>query len=265
MKFFTLDPKRICLGAPGSHFDFGAVQGLLSTMRSHHNVSIINYGRGWTDFDETWAHALNLAESGEATHFAMLHSDVNPCPGWLDMLAWQLDKLDADLISVPSPLKDERGLTSCGIGDVETPYFAYRRFTVRDVLSFPETFDAATVGYPGKVLLHNTACWLCDLRKPVFFKTDEAGELLAHFAFPKSVIRGCDGKWMARWESEDWFFSRQLHLLGAKTYITRAVRLTHRGPNDFPNYRPWGTFENGDEDTAVRWRNNGETCKAQMT
>jgi hypothetical protein len=50
-------------------------------------------------FDQLWAMALNHADAGEATHFAMHHDDVGTGPDWLGVLLAELDRLDADLVS----------------------------------------------------------------------------------------------------------------------------------------------------------------------
>jgi hypothetical protein len=246
---------KVRLGVPGTHFDFGCISGILqTTMNGRHEVSVGNSGTGFTDMERVYCDALNLAEAGQITHFAMLHSDVNPQPGWLDTLIDVLDEKDADLISSVVPIKDSRGLTTTGIGDIDDPWTPCRRFTVREVLAMPEVFDAETAGYPGGMLLHNTGCWTCDLRKPVFYKTDDAGKLTAHFEFRQQIARGTDGRWEAQSESEDWHFSRKLFELKAKTFATRKVKLTHRGPNDFPNYTDWGDDVDGDAALAHKWR-----------
>jgi len=253
MKIVQNEKYKVRLGIPGKVFDFGSVIGLVHATRSGHSVTISNFSRGWTDFEEIWADALNAFEAEEVTHFAMLHADVAPQIGWVDTLIQELEHREADIVSSIVPIKDSRGLTSSGIGDPEDRWNPFRRFTMREVMKFPETFSAEEIGYSDKFLLHNTGCWLCDLRKPLFSAADANGELIAHFDFPKKIIRDSAGKWIPAWESEDWFFSRKLHELQAKTCITRKVKLTHRGPVDFPNSEPWGAFENGDDNTRYKW------------
>jgi hypothetical protein len=229
------------------------VQGVFTASLQRHDVFITNAGTGWDDFNSVWCDALNAAERGEITHFAMLHSDISPDAGWLDVLLDELDRLDADLVSVPSPIKDVRGLTSSGIGNPDNRWSPLRRFTVRELERFPETFDAGDVGYAGLPLLHNTGCWACDLRRPSFFQEDD-GNLVAFFDFPRRVYRAENGSWVNACESEDWYFSRMLHNLGASTFITRKVKLCHRGVMDFPNHGNWGTYLAGDENTKALWR-----------
>ena len=245
--------RRVALGFPGPTLCFGAAKGIMQASLGAHEVVLLNSGTGWDDFNTVWTNALNLFEKGEVTHFAMLHSDIIPDPGWLDILINEMERIHADLVSAVSPIKDVRGLTSCGIGDLSDTWLPYRRFTMREIVEYPETFCITDTLYPDKFLLHNTACWTCDLRNPIFFETDKSGCLKCFFNFPRRAFRGPDGLWTTACESEDWFFSRQIYMLGAKTFITRKVRLYHKGSTDFPNDRPWGTYEHGDEDTRARW------------
>lgn len=249
---------KVMIGPPGPNFSWGTVKGLFALTTSKHEVKFINSGNGFDDFDAVWTDALNASEEGKITHFAMLHLDVHPIVGdeeplWLDVLIEELDRLDLDLVSTVIPLKDFTGVTSSGIGDPGDPWSPLRRLTMREVAGLPPTFDAAMLGYAGLPLLHNTGCWACDLRKPVFHREDADGTCGAYFAFPERVHRSkITGKWEHSRESEDWFFSRCLHRLGAKTAITSKVRLTHLGKAGFRNYGPWGTQEH-DEGTAGKW------------
>jgi hypothetical protein len=227
-------------------------------------VEITNSGTGWDDFNAVYCTALNSAEQGRCTHFAMLHSDIVPDHGWLDVLLEEMDRTGAHLVSAVAPIKDRRGVTSTGIGNPDNRWGPFRRFTVRELENFPETFNADDAGYPGGILLHNTGCWVADLRKPEFFETDEQGHLRAMFAFPRRVKREpmLNNIWHNACESEDWYYSRQLHDLGCKTYVTRKVKLYHKGSADFPNRGAWGSYLKGDDDTRLYWDPEGH---AEMT
>ena len=250
-------PAKVFIAAPGSTFSFGVLSGLQQGSLGAHATTVHNSGNGWDDFDGLWADAMNAAERGEATHFAMLHSDVNPAPGWVDLLLAELQQREADLVSAVVPIKDRRGVTSCGIGDFGNPWSPFRRFTMGEIMSLPETFGLAETPYAGdpeKYLLHNTGCWACDLRRPIFSAVDETGALRCNFGFPRRIARNENGLWVKLRESEDWYFSRQIALLGARSFLTRKPKLVHRGVVDFPNSEPWGTYRNGDEDHASKWR-----------
>jgi|GEM_PF-1929246 len=251
---------RIYLAVPGKNVCWGTVMGVVRSTAKHECLPF-NGGFGFSgqeDFNVLWADAMNLYESGEITHFAMLHGDISPDPKicWLDVLLQEMDELNASLVSVASPIKDGRGLTSVGICDLEDQWRPFRRFTVRECLEkLPPTFNNVDAGYPERPLLHNTALWVCDLRRPVFRTVTNTGELDMYFRFPTRAIRGEDGKWMHQRESEDWAFSRDLWNRGVKdTYITTKVRLVHHGSVDFSTHSSWGSFQDGDENTADKWR-----------
>lgn len=245
--------RKIFLAFPGPNLLFGAAKGLMTASLGAHEVAIYNAGRGWDDMNALWVDALNNAERGGCTHFAMLHSDILPDPGWLDTLMCELDDTGADLVSAVAPLKDTRGLTSAGIGDAENPWAPFRRFTMRELMEMPETFSIADTPHTDRYLLHNTGCWACDLRSPLFYAEDEHRCLHAFFNFPLRARRHADGHLVHERESEDWFFSRKLAELGARTLITRKVGLKHVGSMEFGNTEPWGSYRNGDQDTRSNW------------
>lgn len=250
---------RIYLAVPGKRYCWGTVTGVINSTRAH--VAIPYTGgfgfSGQEDFNILWADAHNAFLRGDVTHFAMLHGDITPDPSqrWLDVLLEEMDARGVPLVSAVSPIKDGRGLTSCGIADLDDPWRPWRRFTVREILAMPPTFDNKLAGYPDRPLLHNTGMWVCDLKHPVFQAVNDRGELDLQFDFPTRALKGKDGFFSHRRESEDWLFSRELWQRGVRnTWITSRVKLTHHGAMDFATFNPWGNFLNGDEDTADKWR-----------
>ena len=218
-----------------------------------YDCAILASEGSWDGCNNLLANALNLYDAGQATHFAMLHADISADEGWVDVLYDELRRLRADLVSAVVPIKDHRGVTSCGVIDPKNQWNPLKRFTMREVFELPETFDAADAGFPGYGLLHNDGCMLLDLANPLFRARDEQGVLKASFDFPRQVIYR-DGHYDVRAESEDWYFSRMLHELGARSYITRKAKLVHVGNQVFSNALPWGSYAEGDEDTAGRWK-----------
>lgn len=253
--------RTVQLMCPGSAFTWGTVCGIAQASLGAHRIDLDNNGNGWDDFQHLWAKVLNRAEAGEITHAAMLHSDCVPWPGWVDVLVSECEALGADMVSVACAMKDGRGLLNCGIGITSNRWGSWRRLTVRELQKLPLTFgldDLKRLDYCGdqhddKVLLHNTGCFVADLRREVFRRT-AYGKLIASFDFPTEIARGDGGKWANRRESEDWHFSRQLHMLGAETYITRKVRLAHQGIKRYGNDGDWGDYTDGDEESAANWR-----------
>jgi len=267
----AIERSRIFLACPGRSWGWGTItQGIMQASLGAHEIRLPEScgETGWDDFNALWAAALNQMEAGEVTHWVMCHSDVVPPPGYVDVLRDELEDSGADMVSTPMALKDGRGVLSCGIGDLRNPWGAFRRLTNRELPLLPPRFDMADVARvflaegPGKTLqeegnaylLHNTGLWICDLRRPVFRETRPDGSLAAWFDFPTRVIRGEDGLWQKGRESEDWFFSRQLHKLGAKTCITRRLQADHYGLKAYSTHPDHGSFRNGDEDTAPNWR-----------
>ena len=253
------EKHKIYLAVPGKQLCWGTVTGVCNSTRQH-EATPYNGGFGFSgaeDFNILWTDARNLMEEGKVTHFAMLHGDIAPDPSqmWLDVLLDEMDARRATLVSVVAPIKDGRGVTSTGIADLNDPWKPFRRFTMHEVFRLPETFNNVDAGYPDRPLLHNTGLWVCDLRKPCFRAVGEDGGLDLYFQFPTRAVRDAEGKWAHRRQSEDWLFSRDLWNRGVRdTWATRRVRLIHEGKAGWGTYNPWGSFTNGDEDTAEKWR-----------
>lgn len=191
--------------------------------------------QAWTSllpytFNLCWAGLLNQRSADGLTHFAMLHDDIVPQPGWLDILLAEMDAHDADLISAVVPIKDHLGLTSTGI-DVTGDLWNPRRLTLAEVHSLPETFGDAEAGGP---LVLNTGCWVCRIDRPwaeqVCFRQQD------------KIVKGADGKFEPHTMPEDWDFSRQLRSHGAKLLATRKVQLYHGLPA-YTNARVWGSWK----------------------
>lgn len=266
-----MNQYHIYLAVPGRQFCWGTVTGVINSTTKH-VAHPFNGGLGFSgviDFNILWTDAINCYELGRITHFAMLHGDLQPDEDqrWLDVLIDEMDARDAELVSAHSPIKDHRGLTSSGICDPTNPWGAYRRFTQREILhELPETFDNSLAGYPDRPLLHNTGCWVADLRKPVFHGVRDDGSLRVMFEFPERIVRNGNNTWEHHQESEDWRLSRMLWELGAKnTWITRKVRLTHHGAMAWPNWIDFGNYTDGDENTAPRWRKDRNALPLAMT
>ena len=184
------------------------------------------------------------------THLAFLHGDLAPQWYWVDVLAEEMDRTGVDFISAVAAIKDERGLTSTGVAHPEVTWSSLRRFTTTEMMELPETFFIEDTLYPNCILLHNSGCWLADLRSPVFKQMD-GNELMAHFEIRDRII--CDsGRFKAQVEPEDWFFSRKLHELGANTCVTRKVVTKHYGNYAFRNDYAWGLWKE-DEQTRAVW------------
>lgn len=245
----------VMIGMPGASFCWGSIKAAIEATAVH-AAGLDNSGNGFDDMDILWATALQRAAKGEITHFAMLHSDISPQPGWLDTLIEECDRLDADVVSTVVPMKDFRGITSTGISHPDDKWGGFRRIAINELSALPATFDAADCGYAGWPLLINTGCFVADLRKPIFFKEEDGPtgrQLAIDLNFPRKTFRDAEGNWKFLRESEDWHFSRGLHRAGAKYYATHKNQVRHiSGGVPFPNYGRWGQQDH-DEETRPLW------------
>jgi hypothetical protein len=263
------DKASVLLGVPGNNICFGTVAGIVGATTRGVNITLENSRGSWDNFNTLLADGLNDVRSGDPQksqrYFGMLHADIAPSQGWVDVLLDVLRETGALLVSVAVPIKDKRGVCSCGIGDPTDPWGPYRRLTMHELMkgnlsgqneTFGETFDAASLGYPGWPLLHNNGCWLANLNHWAFHERDANNTLKAFFNFPKRVYFDTEvERFKVAGLSEDWWFSMRLHELGVKSVITRKVCVIHEdGAMAYPNNIAWGAYLNGDEDTAQKWR-----------
>jgi len=179
-------------------------------------------------FNLLWTGAINGRPA--LTHFAMLHDDIIPAAGWLDVLLEELETNDADLVSAVVPIKDGRGLTSTAV-DCNPDKWNPRRLTMHEICGLPDTFGTEHVGGP---ILLNTGCWLARIDRPWAESV--------RFRQQDEIRKGESGLFEAHTIPEDWDFSRQLHERGAKILATRKVKLHHSMPG-FTNERPWGAWK----------------------
>jgi len=235
---------------------------------------------------------LNAQESGmNITHFIMLHNDVVPESGWIDILMEEILACGADLLSVAMPIKDLKGLTSTAIDSLDDPYEVERRITMTELYRLPPTFGIKDIpGYGDRRLLANTGCFVMDVTKPWFsavWKEEELAsyklrkmaacqanpshkaELLAIADSLKDlepvpgklkltntstdrVGRRADGQWQGEHSPSDWGLSRIIQNMGGKVMVTRKLACLHMGQLPYDNQKPWGDEET-DMALAHKW------------
>ena len=141
-------------------------------------------------FNSFWCSALCLQEAGEEiTHFAMLHDDIVPESGWLELLYEEIEACGADVLSAVVPLKDSYGLTSTAISGPDNPFIRERRLSLEEVYRLPETFTIEDTGYLDRMLLANTGCWICKFDRPWRKEEDENGDLKVFFTINDRIRR----------------------------------------------------------------------------
>lgn len=203
-------------------------------------------------FNNLWCCLHNLMRQGhEFTHFALLHDDILPDCGWVPTLIDELERIDADFLSVVVPIKDGRGLTSTATyGD---DIWDFDRLTMKQVMAMPETITAI----PGRNMLLNTGCCVLRIREP--WRSNPK-------AFPFQTMERIDdhpdnpGEVIASVVSEDWLWTDRLAKAGAKLAFTRKVSLIHEGDHDFVNNSNWGRW---DHDKAHAKRHQHENQVSQ--
>jgi hypothetical protein len=189
------------------------------------------------NFNRLWCTALNERQDKCLTHFAMHHADIAAPAGWLDVLLEEMERVGADVISCIVPIKDARGLTSTGLQDPETGEIT--RFTMKQVLQLPETFDAAGLGSVHHLMV-NTGLWVCDF--------GEAWVEQVCFEIRDRITRGTAGRYIANALPEDWNFSAWCARQGLKVFATRKVPVSHHGTAVFKNDSGWGEWHSDQGD-----------------
>lgn len=256
---------KILLGVPGSGMltEAAAQASWLCSMR--HEVNRIPCNASGPNFNNVWLAGLNAGKAGLITHLAMIHTDVQIVedePGlyWLDRKIEEMEATGCDFISTAISIKDHRAVTSCGVGTFDNPWGPFRRFTVEELESMPRTFSIADTQHPDKFLLHNNGLVVWDMRNPKWYETNADGTVKSVFNLTESIV--WDGKaFQKRFDSEDWAYSRDLAHMGMKTCISTRITVNHQGTMSFSNKGQWGTYKNGDEDTAENWR---RPCRSSL-
>lgn len=185
------------------------------------------------NFNTLWCDALNARKTHGVTHFAMCHYDVRPEPFWVDKLIAEMDRVDADIISTVLAIKDDRGLTSTGLGYDEDRNV--RRLTMYEIHDLPETFSIHDVGPAVDYLAVNTGLWVARI---------DTGwpDAFPGFETRTSIIKGSDGTFKPAFQPEDWLMSRWAHDFDLRVFATRAVKAWHCGIKEYPNDEAWGDW-----------------------
>jgi hypothetical protein len=214
---------------------------ILPTRTNEHRIHLQTNGASLLahNFNLLWCQALNSRREKELTHFAMHHADIGSPPGWLDTILAEMERVDADMMSVVVPIKDKRGLSSTAVFDNKTQEI--KRLTMKEIFTLPETFTIEDAGHflndtadQDKRLLLNTGLWAIRF-------DDKRVEQLS-FTINDQIIND-SGRFKAHVFSEDWLFSLKAHDLGLRLFATRKVPVTHQGGAWFNNREPWGTWD----------------------
>lgn len=183
--------------------------------------------QSWSLLAKNFNHLLAAAiNNGKYRYFCLLHADIVPQdPRWLSKMLDEMESTGADILSVVSPIKNFKGVSSTALmrdvpaGEDPTPPVEVRRLTMNEIMERPETFT-------DPLLVVNTGLMLVDLQAPWIGKV--------WFEIKDRVIFE-DGKYKAVTIPEDWLFSLRARQHGARIYATRKVPILHVGNHGFPN------------------------------
>lgn len=203
-------------------------------------------------FNHLWAQALVQRNRNGITHFAMIHTDVAPEQFWLDKLWEEMLRVKADLLACVIPIKSLLGLSSVAVDNPDDVWQPRRLAMTEVVEQLPETFGnddviEAGLNSKGGMLLHNTGCFICDLRRPWVDAVDGNGCLKCFFTIHDCIKPPADprAEYFVGVQSEDWNFSRQIQTVDpqARLFSTRKIKVDHMGETGYPNWRAWGQWK----------------------
>lgn len=212
--------------------------------------SIRDYSSLTYNFNTLWCDMLNKRKQHSIDYFCMIHSDIDVQQEyWLDYFVTLLENNNCDVLSVVSPLKDNRGLLSTGIWDNQEKVMN-RRITMTELAKLPDVFDIVDVLslYGGKrvrdfnlKLAVNTGLMLVNVEswcEKVYFRQKD-------YVIKKTFEDGTV-EFVPQFISEDWLFSTDVQQLGKVVKATKAIKIEHIGRYGYNNYGVWGKLQEDD-------------------
>lgn len=229
----TQVPRKpnLFLGLPtygGARFNTMPILGAVQMQQSFEKVITMEVDSSLlaAAFNMLLIRALEARDMGQADWFLLLHADIVPIETtrWIDILWAARCSVKADVISAVVPIKDQRGVTSTALETSQL--YAPRRLTMREIHEQDETFT-------DEKLLINTGMLMINLRNPFIDKI--------RFSIGDAILLTPDGTRLVGTTPEDWDFSRQCHAAGVPVWATKAVKLSHVGRFNYPNFGTWGS------------------------
>jgi len=196
------------------------------------------------NFNTAWCDMLNKRVLyPDMKWFGMLHSDIGVADMfWLDKMVRLAEEYGTDVLSVVSPLKDQRGLTSTGIYDKEYEVIV-KRLSVREVNKIGKSvfgldeIERLGLGiYDKHALVVNTGLMLVRI-----------GDWCENIRFhTKDYVIKKEGQWIPQFISEDWLFSVDVHEQGKVVKVCSGIEIVHVGKKAYSNKGDWGTLKEDD-------------------
>lgn len=179
-------------------------------------------------FNNLWCCYLNSSKAFD--YFLLCHADIGfRTKNFLDPLIEDMETHNLDVIHVPQPIKDMRGLTSTAVGSDDNRWGWRRRVTMAELDKLPDVFGLEHVlevmgkGIPkNPVFLPNTAVFLV---KTAPWRWEFPG-----FCIEDRIIKSVEGsKVVARAEvvPEDWNFGWWAHSQGLRVGGSKRVKTDH--------------------------------------
>ncbi len=228
------------LGATGT-LSGGTHWAILNATRSkrqvfpqHNAMSLLPFA-----FNDLWCKALNARAEHGINRFVMIHSDIQPLSAsWLDELLDELDRSEADVLSVVVAIKDPNGLSSTA---VDTHPFRPKRLTFHEIARLPTTFDwiDTEILYDTK---KNGRCGLLINTGLMAVRFDRPWVESVCFDFTNKIEKRREG-YIPEVEPEDWKFSRWCATRGLLVKATTKIVVVHLGSIPFRNDRVWGKMK----------------------
>lgn len=230
-------------------------------MAVHFHKPIVSYDsvhivKGWwpkssvlpTAFGECLCEALDMHDEDQCDLLVMVHGDVAPAIGFVDMLHGLMWEHGAHIMSAVVPIKHQSGRTSTAFGKRGDRWKVHRSVWLHDRPSMPETFGQEVCG-PDEVLLVNTGCMMIDIRHP-FWQTFC---FQFHHRMVTDVSLGGKKKRRIDERTEDYEMSHDAYEAGLKVMATWKVPLTHEGGGSWSNQEmPAQYVSNTKESHATR-------------
>lgn len=171
-----------------------------------------------------------------ADYFCLLHADVVPCDGFLDIGIESIERYGFAAVHASCAIKDGNGDTSTAIAFSDDLWAPIRRITTTELHQLPDTFSLFDIRREldptAFALLPNTGCLLIKI-EPWLWE-------FPGFAILDRIVTGPTGKRQAEVLSEDWHFGFWARANGIRIGGSRKITTRHIGPAPFTTEHPWG-------------------------
>ena len=200
----------------------GMIPSIFKASKNHVELKISDTSLLALNFNKIMVEAYNE----KCSYFVILHSDIEILTVfWIDKMVNIMQTKDLGVLSVVSPIKSEKGLTSTAL-DMETSIRKLSMFEIS--MSLPLTFTSIDTfeAFNNGNLLINTGVICVD--------TSKVDPTQCYFSIEDRIIKK-DEKYDVTNISEDWNFSRMLIKNKVKYGATREISIKHYGNTYWDN------------------------------